>query len=100
MTREEKIQKLQEAKDMLNEAVDIVAEIFPKDGNVIAYWIDQVAEHIEKCNQYNLDINDLMEKVEDDEDELCSWNDEGNEDWENDIEAQEQEAYEAFAIGL
>ena len=99
MTREEKIQKLQEAKDLLNEAVDIVAEIFPKDGNVMAYWIDQVAEHIEKGNQYNLDINDLMEKVEDDEDELCSLDYE-SEDWENDIEAQEQEAYEAFAIGL
>ena len=69
MTQDQKIRRLQEARDLLNEAVEIVSEIFQGDGNVQAYWIEQVAEHIEKSNQYNLDINDLIEKIENPEED-------------------------------
>jgi len=63
MTIDEKVIRLNQAAEMLQNGVDIVAEIFQEDGHVKAYWIDQVSEHIQKSNPYNLDLNDLIEKV-------------------------------------
>ena len=83
MTNDQKIQKLYKAKELLQEAVEIVSDIF-SDGNTKVYWIDQVLEHIDKQNRYNLDINDLIQKIENspddgewEEDELL----EEEEDW-------------------
>ena len=59
----EKINNLCQARDLLSEAIDLVKQTFPNDGNVRSYWIDQVAEHLHKENQYNLDIEDLMNRV-------------------------------------
>jgi len=66
MTNREKISKLLEAKELLFEVMDLVKEVFPGDGNVEAYFIDQLAIHASDDHGFlsnDLNIDQLIERV-------------------------------------
>lgn len=65
-------EQLEEARDHLLTALEIVIGVFGKDKGVRAYWIGHLQELIEKTNRYNTDIDDLIKKADampDEEDE-------------------------------
>ena len=67
MEKYEALEKLEEAKELLSKAIDLVSEVFAGDSHTQAYWIEQVQEQLCKGNPYNTDLDDLVKQVEDGE---------------------------------
>ena len=65
MTKSQKIEKLEEARRMMEEATNLVSDVFLNDANVEAYWTNQVQNHISGGNPYDLNLDKLIERVED-----------------------------------
>lgn len=63
MLKYEAIHMLDVAQAKLDEAIDLVSQVFGGDGNVQAYWIDQAKNLSHGINPYDLNIEKLKEKV-------------------------------------
>jgi len=71
MTREEKIEAVEAAIELIEEGLNMVQEIAREDANFDAYVYRQIKEHIVSHNPYNQSLHSYLERLnssENDED--------------------------------
>lgn len=59
------LEELNRAEELMNEAIDIVRNIFSDDGYVREYWIRQVENHTGGINPYDCNFDKLRKLLED-----------------------------------
>jgi len=67
MTQSQKIHQLEEARENLQSAFNLISEVFPDDGNIKAYFLDKLEIMI--CEDHgflsmDLNIDKLIQEVE------------------------------------
>ncbi|MDZ7355761.1 MAG: hypothetical protein ONB55_21790 [candidate division KSB1 bacterium] len=59
----EKIEVLEQALDLIGEALDMLNSAFRDDANFQAYVIDQISEHVSNSNPYNQSLSSKLREL-------------------------------------
>lgn len=63
LTIAEKIDILEEAREMMEEALEIIRVVADEEPNFRAYVYDQIMEHVNNDNPYNQSINSVLQEL-------------------------------------